>query len=207
MILARPGNKPGVGEFRGVKCEVADARRVEPRAAARPVQPAGAFCGDRCRGRRAGAARGALSRTRRGAALAAPACAWRSTCRSRPLPASPCGCDRRGREPPLSVILEHNDPSLALPLFPRARPTRPSPNGALGARCSGLPLLVAEATATARAECPHGRRAYRAPAAAPPPPQRVQEPPAVDSAAPRIRARLTGATPVHRGEREIIARN
>ena len=91
--------------------------------------------------------------------------------------------------------------------LPPARPTRPSPNGAPGPMCWACrcwsPRTTACCASRSRAwavcasnECARAAAAAaRSSAAAPSMPLR------------RMTGKLTEATPVHRGEREIIARN
>ena len=106
-----------------------------------------------------------------------------------------------------SVTLEHKDPSLALPLFTSGEADEAFAEWRAWANVLGLPLLVAEDDGVLRE--PFARMggcasttcvraaaaAARSSAAAPSMPLR------------RTTGRLTDATPVHRGEREIIARN
>jgi hypothetical protein len=107
----------------------------------------------------------------------------------------------------VSVTLEHKDPALALPLFVSRETDEAFADWRAWANVLGLPLLVAEddgvmrepfsRIGAVRIEAPRPRRRRR-------------------SALKRRRAALplrrpagkvTEATPVYRGEREIIARN
>jgi len=113
-----------------------------------------------------------------------------------------------GEEPAtISVVLEHKDPSLALPLFVSAEADDAQAQWRTWANVLGLPMLVAEADGElrepfarmggVRIECVKMRRRRRY---------------AIKRRRPTIQFRrkagkLTDATPVHRGEREIIARN
>lgn len=107
----------------------------------------------------------------------------------------------------VAVMLEHRDPALALPLF-----VSPAGGDAMAewrswARVLGLPLLVGEADGALREPFARlGQMQVQAPR-----PRRRRR-----SALKRRRAsmplrrrpgRITEATPVHRGEREIVARN
>jgi Family of unknown function (DUF6101) len=107
----------------------------------------------------------------------------------------------------VSVTLEHKDPSLALPLFVSGETAEAFAEWRAWANVLGLPLLVAEDDGMLRE--PFARLGG------------VR----IDTARPRRRRRsalkrrrplrplrrqagkLTEATPMHRGEREIIARN
>jgi len=106
-----------------------------------------------------------------------------------------------------TVALEHKDPSLVLPLFESSEPDEAFAEWRAWGKVLGLPLLVAEEDGVLRE--PFARMGG------------VR----IDSVRPRRRCRsalrrrraslplrratgkLTEATPVHRGEREIIARN
>ena len=114
---------------------------------------------------------------------------------------------REGEAPAVSVTLEHKDPSLALPLFVSRRSRRSLRRMARLGQCAGLPLLVAEDDGELREPFarmggvrvgtvrPRRRRRSALKRRRPTMPMR------------RPTGKLTEATPVHRGEREIIARN
>ena len=169
-----------------------------------------AFCGERCRGRRAGAACGALSRARGGAAFARAACAWRSTCRSRPLPASPSGSlPGEGGGASHRLRRSRTQGSLAGAAAVRlGRGRRRLCRMAHLGQCAGPAFAGAEDDGALREPfARHGRRAHRA---RPRPRRRRHN--AIKRRRPsmplrRKAGKLTDATPVHRGEREIIARN
>ncbi len=106
-----------------------------------------------------------------------------------------------------SVTLEHKDPSLALPLFVSGEADEAFAAWRAWANVLGLPLLVAEEDGVlrepfariggVRVDAVRSRRRRRN---------------AIKNRRPkmplrRLAGKLTDATPVHRGEREIIARN
>jgi len=112
-------------------------------------------------------------------------------------------------EPPTSiaVVLEHGDPSLSLPLFSAGATDEIVAEWQSWARVLGLPLLVAERDGTLcepfarlgalRIEAPTWRRRRRS---------------AIARRRPRILLRrrvskMSHTPAVHRGEREIVARN
>jgi hypothetical protein len=114
-----------------------------------------------------------------------------------------------GADDTLAVVLEHSDPSLALPLFLTSQADEALAEWRAWSQVLGLPLLLAEqgtgAAANARLgqlgqvriERPRPRRRRRS---------------ALKNRRPSIllrrgKGKITKATPVHRGEREIIARN
>ena len=113
-----------------------------------------------------------------------------------------------GGEPgTVSVILEHKDPALALPLFVSAEADDAAAQWRTWANVLGLPLLVAEADGELREPFARlgGVRIARVRA-------RRRRHNAIKRRRPtmplrRRTGKLTGATPVYRGEREIIARN
>lgn len=99
-----------------------------------------------------------------------------------------------GAEDALAVVLKHRDPALTLPLFVTSQPGAALDEWRAWSQVLGVPLLLAEKDAGARA---HPRRRRRS---------------ALKKRRPSILLRrghgkITKATPVHRGEREIIARN
>lgn len=99
-----------------------------------------------------------------------------------------------GAEDALAVMLKHRDPALTLPLFVTSQPGAALDEWRAWSQVLGVPLLLAEKDAGARA---HPRRRRRS---------------ALKKRRPSILLRrghgkITKATPVHRGEREIIARN
>jgi uncharacterized protein DUF6101 len=112
-----------------------------------------------------------------------------------------------GAEDALAVVLKHRDPALTLPLFVTSQPGEALAEWRAWSQVLGVPLLLAEQDADARApnaqlgelhiERPRPRRRRRS---------------ALKKRRPSILLRrgygkITKATPVHRGEREIIARN
>jgi uncharacterized protein DUF6101 len=112
-----------------------------------------------------------------------------------------------GGEDALAVVLKHRDPALILPLFVTSQPDEALAESRAWSQVLGAPLLLAEQNADARAsnaqlgelhiECPRPRRRRRS---------------ALKKRRPSILLRrghgkITKATPVHRGEREIMARN
>jgi hypothetical protein len=105
----------------------------------------------------------------------------------------------------LAVVLEHRDPSLTLPLYLTIRPDEALAEWRAWSEVLGRPLLLADSCASSankqltqlRVERPRPRRRRRS---------------ALKKRRPSILmrrgyGRITRATPVHRGEREIIARN
>ena len=107
----------------------------------------------------------------------------------------------------IAVVLEHRDPALSLPLFSSADGDEIVAEWQSWGKVLGLPLLVADKDGALRepfarigalrVEAPSGRRRRRS-AIARRRPSRLM----------RRRAGKLSATPtVHRGEREIIARN
>jgi len=109
--------------------------------------------------------------------------------------------------PIVAVVLEHKDPSLALPLFISGETAEAFAEWRTWANVLGLTLLIAEDDGVLREPftrmggvrvgevCPHRRRRRALKRRRPSLPLR------------RRTGRLTAATPVYRGEREIIARN
>jgi Family of unknown function (DUF6101) len=110
-------------------------------------------------------------------------------------------------EDALAVVLKHSDPALTLPLFVTSQPDEALAEWRAWGQVLGVPLLLAEQSATSQPptaqlsplhiERPRPRRRRRS---------------ALKNRRPSILLRrgsgkLTEATPVHRGEREIIARN
>jgi Family of unknown function (DUF6101) len=107
----------------------------------------------------------------------------------------------------VSVTLEHKDPSLALPLFVSEEADEAFADWRAWAKVLGLPMLVAEADGVLREPfdriggvridtvCPRRRRRTA---------MKRRRPAMLMR---RAAGRLTDTTPVHRGEREIIARN
>ena len=104
-------------------------------------------------------------------------------------------------------MLKHRDPALILPLFVTSQPDEALAEWRAWSQVLGVPLLLAEQNADAQAsnaqlgelhiERPRPRRRRRS---------------ALKKRRPSILLRrghgkITKATPVHRGEREIIARN
>jgi len=108
----------------------------------------------------------------------------------------------------IAVVLEHGDPALSLPLFAAAESDDIVAEWQSWGRVLGLPLLVAETDgslrepfarlgAHLRIEAPTWRRRRRS-AVARRRPKRLMR---------RRPGKLPDAPVVHRGEREIIARN
>jgi len=112
-----------------------------------------------------------------------------------------------GAEDALAVVLKHRDPALTLPLFVTSQPDEALAEWRAWSQVLGVPLLLAEQNADARAsnaqlgelhiERPRPRRRRRS---------------ALKKRRPSILLRrghgkITKETLVHRGEREIIARN
>jgi hypothetical protein len=112
-----------------------------------------------------------------------------------------------GAQPTVSVVLEHKDPSLALPLFTSAETAEGFAEWRAWAKVLGLPLLVAEEDGVlrepfarigqVRVERPRPRRRRRTA-------MRKRRPSILMRRKP---GKFGKATPVHRGEREIIARD
>jgi hypothetical protein len=106
----------------------------------------------------------------------------------------------------ISVVLEHKDPSLALPLFASAEADEAYADWRAWGNVLGLPLLVEDDGALREPFARLGQMRVDAPR----PRRRCRN--AIKRRRPsmplrRKAGRLTNATPVHRGEREIIARN
>lgn len=106
----------------------------------------------------------------------------------------------------VAVVLAHKDPSLALPLFVSREVDDAFAEWRSWARVLGLPLLVEEEgvfrepfarLGQLRIEEPRPRRRRRSSLRKRRPSMPLR----------RKAGKLTAATPVHRGEREIIARN
>jgi hypothetical protein len=106
----------------------------------------------------------------------------------------------------VSVVLEHKDPSLALPLFASAEADEAYADWHAWGRVLGLPLLVEDdgvlrapfaRLGQVRVERPRPRRRRRNAIKRRRPSMPLR----------RKAGRLTDAAPVHRDEREIIARN
>jgi hypothetical protein len=112
-----------------------------------------------------------------------------------------------GQPGTVSVVLEHKDPGLALPLFVSVEADDAAAQWRTWANVLGLPMLVAEDDGKLREPFARmgGVRIARVRA-------RRRRHNAIKRRRPtmplrRKRGKLTDATPVHRGEREIIARN
>ena len=112
-----------------------------------------------------------------------------------------------GADDALAVVLEHSDPALTLPLFLTSKTDEALAEWRAWSQVLGMPLLLAKEGSGAGAanarlgqiciERPRPRRRRRS---------------ALKNRRPSIllrrgRGKITRATPVHRGEREIIARN
>ncbi len=111
-----------------------------------------------------------------------------------------------GQPGTVSVILEHKDPSLALPLFVSAEADDAPAQWRTWANVLGVPLLVEDEGSLrepfarmggVRIEHVRARRRRRNSIKCRRPSMPLR----------RQVSRLTGTTPVYRGEREIIARN
>jgi len=115
--------------------------------------------------------------------------------------------DKDGAGDVLAVVLKHKDPTLTLPLFVTSQPEEALAEWRAWSQVLGSPLLLAEQNAASlttnarlgglHIERPRPRRRRRS---------------ALKARRPSILLRrgygkITRATPVHRGEREIIARN
>jgi hypothetical protein len=115
--------------------------------------------------------------------------------------------DATGASVAIAVVLEHGDPALSLPLFVSLDGDDVVAEWRSWGRVLGLPLLIAERDGTLRE--PFARiGALHVAAAAP----RRRRRNAVRRRRPSIQLRRRAARPplavhVHRGEREIIARN
>ncbi len=106
-----------------------------------------------------------------------------------------------------SVTLEHKDPSLALPLFTSGEAGEAFAEWRAWANVLGLPLLVAEDDGALRE--PFARMGGVRIAAVRPRRRRRSALKRRRPSMPLRRAtgKITEATPIYRGEREIIARN
>jgi len=112
-----------------------------------------------------------------------------------------------GEDRILAIVLKHNDPALTLPLFMTSHPAEALAEWRAWGEVLGVPLLLAELDPTSRAanaqlgelhmERPRPRRRRRSALKARRPAILLR----------RTRGKVTLRTPVHRGEREIIARN
>jgi hypothetical protein len=104
-----------------------------------------------------------------------------------------------GARDALAIVLKHHDPALTLPLFITPEPEEALDEWQAWSQVLGLPLLLPKRSSASRLgmKRPRPRRRRRS---------------ALKSRRPSILFRrksgkITAATPVHRGEREIIARN
>jgi hypothetical protein len=112
-----------------------------------------------------------------------------------------------GEDGVLAIVLKHNDPALTLPLFMTSHPGEALAEWRAWGQVLGVPLLLAEQGATSRPanaqlgelqmERPRPRRRRRSALKARRPAILLR----------RSHGKVTLTTPVHRGEREIIARN
>lgn len=110
-------------------------------------------------------------------------------------------------DPAVTVVLEHKDPSLALPLFSSTEADEAFSEWRSWAKVLGLPLLVADDDGAlrepfarmggVRIEEPRSRRRRRNAIKRRRPTMPLR----------RLMGKITDTTPVHRGEHEIIARN
>jgi Family of unknown function (DUF6101) len=99
----------------------------------------------------------------------------------------------------LAVMLVHSDPALTLPLFLTSEPEEALDEWQAWSQVLDLPLLLPKQRQTSRVEAkrPRPRRRRRSALKARRPTILFRRKP----------GKITDATPVHRGEREIIARN
>ena len=115
--------------------------------------------------------------------------------------------DEGGTEDMLAVVLEHKDPTLALPLFLTAHADEALAEWRAWSQVLGLPLLLADQVASNAGPGQFGLLQTRRPR-----PRRRRRS-ALKRRRPSILLRrakgkkITRATRIHRGEREIIARN
>jgi len=105
----------------------------------------------------------------------------------------------------LTVVLKHSDPALTLPLFMTSRPDEALAEWQAWSRVLGVPLLLTHVGSADPSEQKVGLRVTR------PRPRRRRRS-ALKARRPSILLRrgsgkITNATPIYRGEREIIARN
>ena len=113
-------------------------------------------------------------------------------------------------EPPtaIAVVLEHGDPALSLPLFCSSESDDIVAEWQSWGRVLGLPLACRRARRQlARAVRAAWRGAHRSADMAPPPAYRHRAPPAPRSCCGAAPAYCRTLPVVHRGEREIIARD
>lgn len=113
--------------------------------------------------------------------------------------------DEHGTKTTLAVVLKHHDPALTLPLFVTSHPDEALEEWRAWSQVLGVPLLLAEKAATSPASLTDDLQIKR------PRPRRRRRS-ALKARRPLILLRrgsgkLTNATRIHRGEREIIARN
>ena len=112
-----------------------------------------------------------------------------------------------GEDGLLAIVLKHNDPALTLPLFMTLHPSEALAELRAWSQVLGVPLLLAEGDAASRStnaqfgelqfERPRPRRRRRSALKARRPAFLLRRKP----------GKVSVTTPVHRGEREIIARN
>jgi len=106
-----------------------------------------------------------------------------------------------GAQEMLAVVLKHDDPALTFPLFLTPHPDEALAEWRAWSHVLGVPLLLAEKDSASfgdlQIERPRPRRRRRSTLKARRPSILLR----------RARGRITRATPVHRNEREIIARN
>src|SRR5262245_2573475 len=110
-----------------------------------------------------------------------------------------------GKQDLLAIVLEHSDPSLTLPLYLTPRPDEALAEWRAWSEVLGMPLLLADSVGgSANAQLKHLRIERPRP--------RRRRRSVLKKRRPSILMRrgfgkITRTTPVHRGEREIIARN
>jgi len=199
-----PAARPGAGEFRGVKCEMAGAPG-RPRVAARPIRPARAVCAsdatvDGLRDFELHCERVVWKRLLSGMRMALNMLV--KAFDGITLQLVP---DEGGEADMLAIVLERSDPSLTLPLYLTSRPDKALAEWRAWSEVLGELLLLANSVVGSesaqlrhlRIERPRPRRRRRS---------------TLKKRHPSILMRrgfgkITRATPVHRGEREIVARN
>jgi len=112
-----------------------------------------------------------------------------------------------GEDGVLAIVLKHNDPALTLPLFMTLHPSEALAEWRAWSQVLGVPLLLAESDAASQPthaqlgelqmERPRPRRRRRSTLKARRPAFLLR----------RMPGKVSVTAPVHRGEREIIARN
>jgi len=113
-----------------------------------------------------------------------------------------------GAEDVLAIVLKHSVPALTLPLFVTSQPDEALAEWRAWSQVLGVPLLLAEQGAASRA--PNAQLVGQLQIERPRPRRRRRS--ALKNRRPSILLRrghgkITKSTPVHRGEREIFARD